>query len=56
MTTYEEIGLLTELYENKDRYIEMSGNDERIIELYDQLILSQFAVLYKTAKLIRFNI
>lgn len=37
MTTYEQIGLLTELLENKERYIEMSGNDEELIELYDQL-------------------
>lgn len=37
MTTYEQIGLLTELLEKKEHYIEMSGNDERLIELYDQL-------------------
>lgn len=37
MTSYEQICLLIKLLENKDRYIEMSGNDEKLIELYNQL-------------------
>lgn len=37
MTTYEQIGLLNELYENKPYYLKLMGDDKELIELYDQL-------------------